>query len=70
MMLSHENLQAIESSQFTAIASLYILHGLERLSQGNSRLYQGFRNLFCVDNIRSNHLETAICHLNEVRITT
>ena len=42
MMPSHENLQTIESSQFTVIASLYILYGLECLSQGNSKLYQGF----------------------------
>ena len=70
MMPSHENLQTIESSQFTVIASLYILYGLKCLSQGNSRLHQGFRNLSCVDNIRSNHRETAICHLNEVRIST
>ena len=49
-MPSHENLQTIESSQFTAIASLSILYSLERLSRSNSRLYQGFRNSSCVDN--------------------
>ena len=70
MMPSHENLQTIESSQFTEIASLSIMFSLERLSQGNSRSHQGFRNLFCVDSIRSNHLDTAICHLDGVRITT
>ena len=70
MMPPHENLQTIESSQFTVIASLSIMYGLERLYRGNSILYQGFRNLLCVDNIRSNHLETAICNLDEVWITT
>ena len=66
----HENLQTIESSQFTEIASLFIIYSLNRLSQGNSRSQQGFRNLFCVDSIRSNHLHTEICHLDGVRITT
>ena len=70
MMPSHENPQTIESSQFTEIASISIMYSLERLYKGNSRLHQVFRNLFCVVSIRSNHLDTAICHLVGVRITT